>query len=141
MIKKYLAFQLLIIISLISIHEIGHSIMAHILGCKSKAILFDSSYFLPYSYIECYSNKYETLITLAGPIFSFLFSFIFLIFGKEYFIFSISFSLISSSEDLSFFYINIYPFSFLVFIALQFYSSIIFIRKHYYGKNNKRSFW
>ncbi len=140
-ILKHLAFKVLVIISIVFIHELGHSLIANIFDCKSKAIIFDSNFNQPYSYIECKTSKYLFLITFAGFLFSVIFSFIYLVFGKEYFLFAISFSIFSSSEDLQFLFPYIYFINFSIFIFLQTYSEIIFLKKYCYGKNNKCSFW
>lgn len=99
-IVNFLVVVILSIISLTYIHEIGHAFFAYLNKCSAKSLIFDNG-FTAYTITFC--NEDSVFVVLGGLIFSLIFSLIFIVFGIEYFLFSISLSFLLALEDLGFF--------------------------------------
>ncbi len=124
LVSKILLFNFLIFISLLSLHELGHAIFASILGCRAKAIIFDSSFPNPHTEIICERNL--EILAMGGLIFTLPLSFLFKIIGKEGdFLFYVVFglSLFLSISDFSYFppLANLRPLMEFTGIALMVY--------------------
>ena len=132
--------NILSILSLAIVHEYGHLFFANLSNCKGKIIFFDENNINPYTIVECRKNISDNLILFGGLIFTFLFSFLFLVFGREFFISSLSFSLILALNDISTL-INPIPIL-IISLFLYSYSSFMYfsmkLNKNY-GKNYSSS--
>jgi len=121
---NFLVVAIIILVSLTYVHELGHAYLAKIFGCSAKSVIFDD-YFVSYTAVSC--KSYNDLIALGGIIFSVIFSFLYLVLGKEYFFLSLSISLLLALDDLSIF---INPFIIILFAAINsFYSYFLFFDK------------
>lgn len=101
--KKIINFLSVVILSIISltyIHEIGHAFFAYLNKCDVKSLIFDNG-LTAYTVASC--SRENALIILGGLLFSSLFSILFLIFGREYFLLSLSLSFLLALEDISHF--------------------------------------
>lgn len=123
---NFLSIVILILISLTYVHELGHALFANIEGCDSKSLIYDNG-LTSYTIVACkeVNNK---LILLGGLILTLLFSIIFIVFGMEYLLLSISISLLFALEDLSMF-INTFYIIFLSSI-FSFFSFFLLFKKH-----------
>ncbi|MEM5820868.1 MAG: M50 family metallopeptidase [Candidatus Aenigmatarchaeota archaeon] len=115
---NFIVVTIIALISLTYVHEIGHATMAKMYDCDSKSIIFDNS-LVSYTIVSC-KKGYE-MIALGGLIFSSLFSLLFIIFGREYFLMSISLSILLSLEDLSLFLNPLLPIGLAAFLSFLSY--------------------
>ncbi|MEM5831560.1 MAG: M50 family metallopeptidase [Candidatus Aenigmatarchaeota archaeon] len=117
---------ILSLISLTYIHEIGHAFFARLNGCETKSLIFDNG-LASYTLVACEKNN-DILIILGGLIFTLVFSLVFLTFGKEFYILSLSISFLLALEDLSFFvstyYIIIFSSMLSFFGYLRFFENV-----------------
>ncbi|MEM0476626.1 MAG: M50 family metallopeptidase [Candidatus Aenigmatarchaeota archaeon] len=117
---------ILSLISLTYIHEIGHAFFAKLNGCETKSLIFDNG-LTSYTLVACEKNN-DILIILGGLIFTLVFSLVFLTFGKEFYILSLSISFLLALEDLSFFvstyYIIIFSSILSFFGYLRFFENV-----------------
>ena len=121
MIKNIFRFISIIFISIISltyVHELGHSLFATIYGCNAKSLIYDNA-FVAYTLAEC--EKHNEVIALGGLILSLLFSLLFLSFGKEIFLISVSLSFVLALEDIKLFINPLYVLIFSSFLSFVSY--------------------
>ncbi len=73
-----------VLLSTISIHEVGHALSAQYYGCEySKAVIYDILG-SPHTEIRCSSEYNDTVLTLGGVLAPFIFLLIFLLIGNEF---------------------------------------------------------
>ena len=78
-----MAMNLFLLLSTISIHELGHALSAQYYGCeRSKAVIYDMQDY-PHTEIVCKSYYNNTVITLAGIVLTVAVGMVFLITGNR----------------------------------------------------------
>lgn len=97
-----------IVISLLSLHEVGHVLIGMYVGCESgKAILFDSSQQGPYAELVCSNGTNYNLAYTGSLMLTTVFGFVFLLLRKSplknFFFVVLGFSILFSSLDIVFF--------------------------------------
>ncbi|MCD6371841.1 MAG: hypothetical protein J7L39_03940 [Candidatus Aenigmarchaeota archaeon] len=114
---RFFAINILFILLAITFHELGHSVFSLALGCKAKAVIFDTANPFPYS--EIYCTNFSPLIYLGGLIFvlplPFLVSWLM---NEDFRLSGIGLSFLMASHDLSLLLgVFIEPFIFVSFIV------------------------
>ncbi len=75
--------NIVILISTLSLHELGHALSGKILGCASaKAVIFDTNYNNPYTELVCQDSQQKTAYA-AGFIITTFFGLTFLAFEDK----------------------------------------------------------
>ncbi len=103
---NYFFLNLIAIILALSLHEIGHALIASAFGCKAKAVIYDSSSNFPYTEVAC--TKLNPLIYLSGFLFTILASILLLLSEEDalknlgLIILGLSFSLSSADFQIIF---------------------------------------
>ena len=118
--KNLLEFTILtltLLLSLSTLHELGHAFFAKFENCKATSVIFEER-INTYTIVKC-NKEHSILIVLGGLIFTLAFSFLLVLLGKQYLLLSLALSILLAADDLSFINpILIYIFSaFLVSLA------------------------
>ncbi len=99
-----LIINVILFVSIIAVHELGHGATGSIVGCKGqKFSLAGGGLLQPHTEMNCYGVDYSW-VYLGGLAATLVFSFVFLFFGspaKNLFFVSLGLSIVFSSLDMS----------------------------------------
>jgi hypothetical protein len=105
-IASMVLFNVGIIFSILSLHEIGHVLIGTYVGCESgRAIVFDTSQEGPYAELVCSNNTDYTFAYAGSLVLTTIFGVVFLFLRKSpqrnFFLVVIGFSILFASLDLA----------------------------------------
>jgi hypothetical protein len=101
---ELIVFNIIILVCVLSLHELGHVFMALLVGCNGKAVIFDSQSDGPYAEIACLNTKDVRLLSGGSFFLTFSLGLTLLLtrnrFWKSAFFLVVGFSILLGAIDL-----------------------------------------